>query len=53
MSENRLPDYLDHMQQPATDACSFVEVLSKTTFSPLPGLLKQLPAVRRAADQLS
>jgi hypothetical protein len=24
MSENRLPDYLDHMQQAATDACSFV-----------------------------
>ncbi|MBB3104800.1 hypothetical protein FHR87_003226 [Azomonas macrocytogenes] len=22
MSENRLPDYLDHMQQAATDACS-------------------------------
>ncbi len=25
MSENRLPDYLDHMQQAAADACSFVE----------------------------
>jgi hypothetical protein len=25
MSENRLPDYLDHMQQAATDACGFVE----------------------------
>ena len=25
MSENRLPDYLDHSQQAATDARSFVE----------------------------
>jgi len=25
MSENRLTDYLDHMQQAATDACGFVE----------------------------
>ncbi len=27
MSENRLPDYLDHIQQAATDARSFVEAL--------------------------
>ena len=32
MSENRLPDYLDHMQQAATDACSFVEELGKADF---------------------
>lgn len=32
MSENRLPDYLDHMQQAATDACSFVEGLAKADF---------------------
>ena len=32
MSENRLPDYLDHMQQAATDACSFVEGLTKEDF---------------------
>jgi uncharacterized protein with HEPN domain len=32
MSENRLPDYLDHMQQAATDACAFVEGLDKTDF---------------------
>ena len=32
MSENRLPDYLDHMQQAASDACSFVEGLSKDDF---------------------
>ena len=32
MSENRLPDYLDHMQQAATDACSFVEGLTKENF---------------------
>ncbi|MHB8348307.1 MAG: HepT-like ribonuclease domain-containing protein [Acidiferrobacterales bacterium] len=32
MSENRLPDYLDHMQQAATDACSFVEGLGKADF---------------------
>lgn len=32
MSENRLPDYLDHMQQAAADACSFVEGLDKDDF---------------------
>jgi uncharacterized protein with HEPN domain len=32
MSANRLPDYLDHMQQAATDACGFVEGLSKASF---------------------
>ena len=29
MSENRLPDYLDHMKQAATDAIDFVNGLSK------------------------
>ena len=32
MNENRLPDYLDHIQQAATDACGFVEGLSKDDF---------------------
>jgi len=32
MSENRLTDYLDHRQQAAADACSFVEGMSKGTF---------------------
>ncbi|MFT4066554.1 DUF86 domain-containing protein [Paraburkholderia sp.] len=32
MSESRLPDYLDHMQQAATDACSFVAGLAKDDF---------------------
>jgi uncharacterized protein with HEPN domain len=32
MNENRLSDYLDHMQQAATDACSFVEGLAKDDF---------------------
>jgi uncharacterized protein with HEPN domain len=32
MSENRLTDYLDHMQQAATDACGFVEGLTKEDF---------------------
>lgn len=32
MNESRLADYLDHMQQAATDACSFVESLSKADF---------------------
>ena len=32
MNENRLADYLDHMRQAATDACSFVEGLSKEDF---------------------
>lgn len=32
MTENRLPDYLDHIQQAASDACSFVEGLTKGDF---------------------
>ncbi len=32
MRENRLPDYLDHMQQAATDACGFVKGLTKEDF---------------------
>ncbi len=32
MSENRLPDYLDHIKQAATDACGFVEGMSKVDF---------------------
>ncbi|GHT80758.1 hypothetical protein AGMMS49960_03080 [Betaproteobacteria bacterium] len=32
MNEYRLPDYLDHMQQAATDACTFIEGLGKADF---------------------
>lgn len=32
MNENRLTDYLDHMQQAAADACIFVEGLGKEDF---------------------
>lgn len=32
MTDNRLADYLDHMRQAATDACSFVEDITKTHF---------------------
>ena len=32
MSQNRLPDYIDHIQQAASDACSFVEGLGKDDF---------------------
>lgn len=32
MSENRLPDYLAHLQQAATDACSFVDGMGKGDF---------------------
>ena len=32
MSENRLADYLAHMQQAATDACIFVEGMEKADF---------------------
>ena len=32
MNVNRLPDYLDHMQQAATDVCAFVEGLGKDDF---------------------
>jgi uncharacterized protein with HEPN domain len=32
MNENRLVDYLGHMEQAATDACSFVNGLSKDSF---------------------
>lgn len=32
MNENRLSDYLDHIQQAATDARTFVEGLTKDEF---------------------
>lgn len=32
MNESRLIDYLDHMQQTAKDACSFIEGLGKDDF---------------------
>lgn len=32
MNENRLADYLGHIRQAATDACSFIEGLSKEDF---------------------
>jgi len=32
MTDHRLIDYIDHMQQAATDACAFVEGLSKEDF---------------------
>ena len=32
MSANRLPDYIDHIRQAATDASSFVEGLGKDDF---------------------
>ena len=32
MSGNRPPDYLEHMQQAALDACSFVEGMDKDVF---------------------
>jgi uncharacterized protein with HEPN domain len=32
MIENRLEDYLDHMRQAATDACTYVEGLEKDNF---------------------
>ena len=32
MSGTRLPDYLEHIRQAATDACSFVEGMSKDDF---------------------
>lgn len=32
MIDNRLIDYLDHMRQAASDACSFIEGMSKHQF---------------------
>lgn len=32
MNENRLPDYLNHMREAATDACGFTNGLSKDEF---------------------
>lgn len=32
MKENRLSDYINHMHQAATDACSFLDGLSKNDF---------------------
>ena len=32
MNQNRLPDYVDHIQQAAADVCSFVQGLTKDDF---------------------
>jgi hypothetical protein len=40
MNESRLPDYLEHIRQAATDACSFVEGQSKKTSLPTGALNK-------------
>lgn len=32
MSKYRLPDYLEHMQQAATDTCGFIEGLTREDF---------------------
>ena len=32
MNQNRLPDYVDHIQQAAADVCSFVQGLAKDDF---------------------
>lgn len=32
MNENRLPDYLEHMQQAAADACAFVDGARRSDF---------------------
>ena len=32
MSENRLLDYLEHLRQAASDACGFIQGLSKEDF---------------------
>ena len=32
MSQSRLGDYLEHIEQAASDACSFIEGLSKNDF---------------------
>lgn len=33
MNENRLADYLEHMQQAALDACAFVEGMGHDEFA--------------------
>uniref|UniRef100_UPI003D00F2B5 HepT-like ribonuclease domain-containing protein n=1 Tax=Alcaligenes faecalis TaxID=511 RepID=UPI003D00F2B5 len=62
MSKYRLPDYLEHMQQAATDACGMrnriahgyfdvnLDVVWDTVQTALPELLQQLLAVRQDAD---
>ena len=32
MTQSRLPDYLEHIQQAATDACTFLDGVSKLDF---------------------
>ncbi|WP_408600260.1 hypothetical protein [Pseudomonas sp. PLMAX] len=57
MNENRLVDFLGHMQQAAVDACGFIEGLDKvvweTVKTALPELLTQLPSVLEDADNKS
>ena len=45
MTDNRLNDYIGHIRQAASDACSFVDGLAKETVqTALPELLAKLPA---------
>ena len=46
MNENRLPDYLDHMQQAATDASAFVEGLLRGADTPMVFLDRQMRILR-------
>ena len=51
MTENRLPDYLDHIEQAAADACSFVVLGPGETFNEI-GAFANLDAAGMGADPM-
>jgi uncharacterized protein with HEPN domain len=50
MSENRLPDYLDHMLEAAQQACSYVEGLDKDEFLVVPANQCRLIFINELAE---
>jgi len=52
MNENRVSDYLSHMQQAATDACAFVEGLSQDDKRTQQAVILSLIIIGEAATKL-
>lgn len=50
MSENRLPDYLDHILQAATDACAFKAGSAMTSRCAVLGLPESLMSAARRSS---
>ena len=48
MSESRLPDYLEHIQQAATDACDYLS-LSAQELPPFPVTTSAVPSANNSS----